>query len=137
LIPALSGTELEHKINEHEHIFKMILKRKYVAMVIFKIIMSALPSKRNELLQTLLSMIEAARQENGCRSHQVFQDIENNNVFCLIEEWETREDLENHMKSARFSVLLGARTLLNKNHDIQIYPPLQNEKGKDASYIIK
>lgn len=115
----------------------MIIKRIYVVMVIVKITMSALPKKRKELSQTLLSMIGAARREKGCRNYQVFQDTENDNVFCLFEEWETREDLENHMRSSGFSVLLGARTLLNKDHDIQIHTPLQNIKGKDASYIIK
>jgi quinol monooxygenase YgiN len=65
-------------------------------MIIAKIIMNALPKKRKEVLKTLLSMIAPIRQKRGCRSYQVFQDIEDENVFSLVQEWETREDLEYH-----------------------------------------
>ncbi|MCJ7538845.1 MAG: antibiotic biosynthesis monooxygenase, partial [Desulfobacterales bacterium] len=40
-------------------------------------------------MQTLLSMIEPTLQEKGCLSYQVFQDIDDENVFSLIKEWET------------------------------------------------
>jgi quinol monooxygenase YgiN len=96
-------------------------------MIIVKITMNALPKKRKEVLQTLLSMIEAIRQEKGCRSYQVFQDIANENVFSLVQEWETREDLEHHMRSDRFSVLLGANILLKEHHEIQIHTVLHTE----------
>jgi quinol monooxygenase YgiN len=65
-------------------------------MIIAKIIMNALPKKRKEVLKTLLSMIAPIRQKRGYRSYQVFQDIEDENVFSLVQEWETREDLEYH-----------------------------------------
>ena len=98
-------------------------------MIIAKIIMNALPEKRKEVLQTLLSMIEAIRQEKGCRSCQVFQDIEDENVFSLVQRWETREDLEHHMRSDRFSVLLGTNILLNEQQDIQIHTVLHTERS--------
>lgn len=96
-------------------------------MIIVQITMKALPEKRKEVLQTLLSMIEAVRLENGCRSYQVFQDIEDENVFTLVEEWETREDLEHHMRSDRFGVLLGTKVLLNEHHNIQIHTVVHSE----------
>lgn len=96
-------------------------------MIIVQITMKALPEKRKEVLQTLLSMIEAIRQEKGCRSYQVFQDIEDENVFTLVEEWETREDLEHHMRSDRFGVLLGTKVLLNELHNIQIHTVVHTE----------
>lgn len=96
-------------------------------MIIVKIKMNALSEKRKEVLQTLLSTIEAIRQEKGCRRYQIFQDIENENVFSLVQEWETREDMEHHMKSDRFSVLLGTKILLNEQQDIQIHTVLHTE----------
>jgi len=98
-------------------------------MIITKIIMNALPEKRKEVFQTLLSMIEGIRQEKGCRSFQVFQDIEDENAFSLVQEWETREDLEYHMRSDRFSVLLGTNILLNEKQDIQIHTVLHTEES--------
>jgi quinol monooxygenase YgiN len=96
-------------------------------MVIVKITMNALPEKRKEVLQTLLSMTEAIRQEKGCRNYQIYQDIENDNVFCLVQEWETREDLEHHMRSDRFGVLLGTKNILKEHQDIQIHTVLHSE----------
>ena len=90
-------------------------------MIIVKIMMNALSEKRKEVLQTVLPMIAAIRQEKGCRSCQGFQDIEDESVFSLIGEWETLEDLENHIRSDRFGVLLGSNILLNEQQDIQIY----------------
>jgi quinol monooxygenase YgiN len=96
-------------------------------MIIVKIIMNALSEKRKEVLQTLLSTIDAIRQEKGCRRYQVFQDIEDENVFSLVQEWETREDLEHHIRTDRFSVLLGTKILLNEQQDIQIHTVLHTE----------
>ena len=96
-------------------------------MIIAKIIMNALPEKRKEVFQTLLSMIEILRQEKGCRSCQVFQDIEDENVFSVVQKWETREDLEHHMRSDRFSVLLGTNILLKEQQDIRIHTVLHTE----------
>jgi quinol monooxygenase YgiN len=61
-------------------------------MVIVSITMAARSEKRKEVIQTLLSMIEPTLQENGCQSYQVFQDIDDKNVFSLIKEEKTRED---------------------------------------------
>ena len=96
-------------------------------MIIAKIIMNARPEKRKEVFQTLLSMIEVLRQEKGCLSCQVFQDIEDENVFRVVQKWETREDLEHHMRSDQFSVLLGTNILLKKQQDIRIHTVLHTE----------
>lgn len=72
-------------------------------------------------MQTLLSMIESSRKEKGCLSYDVYCDIEGKTVFSLIEEWETREDLDRHMGSERFSVLLGTKSLLAKPLEINIH----------------
>jgi len=83
--------------------------------------MTARPEKRKEVMQTLLSMIEPTLQEKGCLSYQVFQNIEDENVFSLIKEWETREDLDHHMRSDRFGVLFGTKILLSEQQNIQIH----------------
>ena len=83
-------------------------------MIIVRITMKVLMEKRMEMMQTLLSMIEPTRKEKGCLSYDVFCDLEDNHVFNLIEEWETREDLNHHIRSERFSVLLGTKSLLEK-----------------------
>jgi len=90
-------------------------------MIIVKITMTARPEKRKEVMQTLLSMVEPTLKEKGCLSYQVFQDIEDENLFSLIKEWKTREDLDRHLRTDRFGVLLGTRILLNEQQSIQIH----------------
>jgi quinol monooxygenase YgiN len=72
-------------------------------------------------MQTLLSMIEPTDNEKGCLSCHVFRDIEDNNIFSMIEEWETREDLDHYIRSDRFSVLLGTKSLLCEPPQIAIH----------------
>jgi len=105
-------------------------------MILTRIILTALPEKRKELMQTLLSMIETQGNEKGCAAHGILSDIHKNNVFNLIEEWKTREDLIRYIQSERFSVLLGTKSLLAKPMDIKIHSVLHTE-GNDAVYILR
>ena len=93
--------------------------------------MNVLPEKQLEIVQTLLSMIEPTENESGCRSCHVFGGIEDKNVFSLIEEWETRADLEDHIKSDRFSVLLGTKSLLCEPPQIEIHT-ISHSEGMEA-----
>ena len=101
---------------------------KGASVIIVRIAMHALPEKQKEVMQTLLSMIESTRKERGCLSHHVFRDIEDKNGFSLIDEWETREDLDQHIRSAKFGVLLGAKSLLCEPPNIQIHTVFNSER---------
>jgi quinol monooxygenase YgiN len=90
-------------------------------MIIIKIAMNVFPEKRKEVMQTLLSMAKKAGKEKGCLSYEVFCDVEDRTVYNLIEEWETREDLERHIRSERFSVLLGTKSLLARPLEMKIH----------------
>lgn len=90
-------------------------------MIVVRITMIALPEKQLEVLQTLVSMIEPTAKEAGCMSYTALCDIEDKNSFSLIQEWETREDLNHHLRSNRFGVLLGTKPLLSEPPNIQIH----------------
>ena len=100
-------------------------------MIIVRISMNALIEKRTEVMQTLLSMIEPTENERGCLRCDFFRDIEDKNVFSLIEEWETREDLDDHIKSYRFCVLLGTKSLLCESPKIEIHT-VSHSEGMEA-----
>ena len=96
-------------------------------MMIVRIIMTVLPEKQKEVTQTLLSMIEAAGKEKGCLSYDIFSDINGKTVLNLIEEWKTREDMDRHICSERFSVLLGTKSLLSKPLEMKIHTVSHSE----------
>jgi quinol monooxygenase YgiN len=101
-----------------------------------RITMNALVEKRAEVLQTLLSMIEPTENERGCQSCQIFRGIEDKNVFSLIQEWGSREDLEVHIKSDRFSVLLGTKSLLFELPQFEIHT-ISHSEGKESIDAIR
>jgi len=105
-------------------------------MIIVRITMIARPEKRKEVMQTLRSMIEPTLQEKGCLSYQAFQNIEDENVFSLIKEWETREDLDHHMRSHRFGVLFGTKILLTEQQNIQIHT-ISHSEGIEAVHAAR
>jgi quinol monooxygenase YgiN len=100
-------------------------------MIVVRIIMNVLPEKQKEVMQTLLSMIEPPGKDSGYLSYGIFCDIENKNVFNLISEWKTREDLNDHIKSYRFSVLLGTKSLLSEPPQILIHT-VSDSEGMEA-----
>ncbi len=105
-------------------------------MIVVRITMNVLPEKQLEVTQTLLSMIAPTENEPGCLSYAVFCDIEDKNRFSLLEEWETREDMDQHLRTHRFGVLLGTKTLLSEPPKIQIHTVSQSE-GMEAIHAAR
>jgi quinol monooxygenase YgiN len=100
-------------------------------MIVVKITMTVLPEKQKELVQTLLSMVGSMEKEAGCLSYVLFCNIEDKNLLSLLEEWQTRKDLDRHLTSEMFGVLLGTKSLLNEPHGIHIYT-VQKSEGLEA-----
>lgn len=96
-------------------------------MIFVRILLNVLPEKRLEFTQTLLSMIEPIGKETGCLACSFFCDIEDRNCYNLLGEWETREDLNKHIKSSLFGVLLGSKALLCKPMKIHFYTVIVTE----------
>ena len=90
-------------------------------MIVVRITMNSIPEKQLEVMQTLLSMIAPTGKESGCLGYAGFSDIEDQNRFNLIGEWETRKDLDHHIRSARFGVLLGTKSFLSEPPQIEIH----------------
>ncbi|MFA5903023.1 MAG: antibiotic biosynthesis monooxygenase [Desulfobacula sp.] len=105
-------------------------------MIVVRITLNALADKHLEVTQTLLSMIEPVGMEEGCKNYSIFCDIHDKNNFCLLEEWETRENLDHHIRSRRFGALLGIKPLLREPLDIRIYT-LSHPQGMEVIEAIR
>jgi quinol monooxygenase YgiN len=80
--------------------------------------MKVFPEKRKELSQTITSLIGSIRTEKGCKRCDFCQDVEDENTLCLLEKWDTQENLKSHLKSERFKVLRGAMNLLKEPYEM-------------------
>jgi quinol monooxygenase YgiN len=83
--------------------------------------MKVLAEKRVELSQTIVSLIGSLRTEKGCRRCDFCRSMEDENELCIFEEWDTREDLDRHLKSERFRVLRGAMNLLREPYEMTLH----------------
>lgn len=105
-------------------------------MIIVKITLNVLPAKQLEVRQTLLGLIESGVKEPGCLGYSVSINIQDQNCVGLHQEWKTREDLDRHIRSHRFGVLLGTRTLLSKPPDIRIHT-VSKTQGMEAIHAVR
>jgi quinol monooxygenase YgiN len=90
-------------------------------MILVTIIMKAPSEKRIELSQTISSLIGPIRTEKGCKRCDLYKDIVDENMLCLFEQWDTRENLKNHLRSKRFGVLRGAMNLLKEPYEMMLH----------------
>jgi quinol monooxygenase YgiN len=81
--------------------------------------MTVSAEKRKEVLQTLKAILGPIRRERGCIRCNCYVDVEDEYVLFLEEEWKTKEDLEDHLRSKHFGVLRGAMSLLRVEPDIR------------------
>jgi len=90
-------------------------------MILVIIRMKVLSEKRLELSQTIALLIVSIRTEKGCQRCDFCQSTEDENRLFLLEEWDTQENLKNHLKSERFRVLRGAMNLLKEPYEMMFH----------------
>jgi quinol monooxygenase YgiN len=95
-----------------------------ICMIRVIIRMKVLAEKRRELCQTIALLIGSLRTEKGCLRCDFCQTMEDENELCILEEWDTRENLNSHLKSERFRVLRGAMSLLQEPYEMMVYTVL-------------
>jgi quinol monooxygenase YgiN len=65
------------------------------------------PGRREEMVEVFWTLLGPVRVEPGCLSCGLFAEICNGEGLLYVEEWETAEQLERHMRSARYERLLA------------------------------
>jgi quinol monooxygenase YgiN len=75
---------------------------------------------RPKEMEEALRVTDKTRQEKGCLSCRLSQDIDNENVIAIEETWERRSYLDEHLRSDIFSALFGAVKLLGETHEFRI-----------------
>lgn len=88
-------------------------------MITVIIRMTVRPEKHREFVQTIHGMIDLSRKQSGRVSREFYQRTGNEHAFVLLEEWETAEDLDDHLRSDWFHILLGTRNLLEEEPEMK------------------
>jgi len=86
-------------------------------------------TKREEFLQTIASLASDLKLEKGFKKSSTYQDVNNPNIFHLVEEWETNDDLEWYLKSEHFRIMIGTLKVLCEESEIR-YRMISHEMGE-------
>ena len=88
-------------------------------MIFTTIKLHGLTHKRREILQTVSGLVDRMPCDSGCLGVDIYQDIENRDIFYLHEKWNSKKDLEEYKKSNSLAVLMGIRALLVESIEIK------------------
>ena len=78
------------------------------------LILKVYPKNQDKALEIINFLKERIRVESGCVRCDFYQDLENKSIFLLLEEWESRADLERHIHSEEYRHILALIELSNE-----------------------
>lgn len=89
-------------------------------MILLTIRMKVSQSNQADFLETIRSVIGPTNAQPGCISCHLYQDSVQENAFILVEEWDSREQLDRHMRAPMFRTVLSSLELLDDFPDIKV-----------------
>ena len=90
--------------------------------------------KRDEFLSILSENKGKIKEEEGCEDFEIFNDLEDDNTFCLIGVWRNRESFIEHTKSNQFAMILAALKLLKKTPELRYF---SHEIGNGMHWLLE
>lgn len=81
--------------------------------------------KLNEILELYKELVQKSRNDEGCISYELLQDLSNAKILTIVEQWETKEALDKHMNESHFKILVPKISeMLESGTEINIYKQL-------------
>jgi quinol monooxygenase YgiN len=74
--------------------------------------------KRKEMSQAIISLLITIRSKKGCVHCDLFHGVEDENVLCLLQKWDSMKNFETYRESESHKVLRGAMHLLDEPWEI-------------------
>ena len=86
----------------------------YVMKIVIK------PYKTAEFDDALRPISHKILKAKGCLGYSVYRDIEKENTYSVVGEWNTRQAMDKHFHTHEFEVLIGASRVLGENFAMNI-----------------
>ncbi len=81
--------------------------------------MTSTHETRQEIVSLLRSLIEPTRVESGCISCGLYADLQDPDTIVWIEEWNTQDALERHLRSTQYRKILAALEMCEERPDVR------------------
>lgn len=103
-------------------------------MIVTTIRLQTNAENRKEILQTFCSLSDPIQSERGCKSCRIYRELGNDETVIVIQEWDTRNHWDEHVRSDEFAVIIGAMSLLQKPETVefQILDQLEGSRSVEA-----
>jgi len=98
--------------------------------------MTVSPPIRDKQLGIIRLVSGPTRDEKGCRSVCLCRDTADENSFILLEEWESRDDLERHIRGRNFRKLLLMMDTLAESPKVSLCSDVREEGLKAIGEIL-
>ncbi len=79
------------------------------------------PEKVEEAIRLYQELVAKTRQEKGCIKYELFQDVKDPSILAVIEEWESQEALDMHMKTEHFTRIVPMLNEFKVSSNLNIY----------------
>ena len=76
--------------------------------------------KTDEFIECTRSLLPGFRKEKGCLAYSIYRDIEKENTYSVVAEWQTHKAMEKHFQTHDFEVLIGAARVLGDAFEMNI-----------------
>jgi quinol monooxygenase YgiN len=104
-------------------------------MIVTTIRMHTTPENRKELMQTFRSLSNPIKSEHGCKSCRIYREVGNEEAVIVIQEWDSRNHLDKHLRSDEFAVMVGAMSLLEQPDTVEFQVLDQVEGSRSVKAI--
>ncbi|WP_193176834.1 putative quinol monooxygenase [Oricola nitratireducens] len=81
------------------------------------------PDSLAALREAAMPCIEATREEHGCIFYDLNTSVSNSRRVVFVEQWKSREDLENHFNTAHIKAFREASAPLIESRTVEIIHP--------------
>lgn len=76
-------------------------------MIVTHVRVTAPIGRRNEIVKALRSVLCPTRLERGCIACDLVEEVDSPGVLHLVARWQTQEELEVYLRSARYARVLA------------------------------
>src|SRR5206468_8469922 len=101
---------------------------KETTLIVFSMQIVAPDEKRTAILRTLGALLGPTRAAAGCMQAQLYADLDKRKTLLLMEEWESREQFERNLDSAKLNVIVAAIELSNEAPVVRV-DSVEREEG--------
>ena len=93
------------------------------------------PEKRREILLTIKGLVNKLSKGTNCDQVKLYQEIDDENTFFLVEDWPSNRDLNEYLSSQLFKVLLGVHPILEDPMEIKLFTEVEKSDLKNDSFV--